>query len=113
MKKVFNGLTVDQFRKDFQSSITELEEKYGVTINLGTLTYDETSIRGKMTALKGEREEELSKDDFIIGETVKIAHKKVLPTEKFKIIKINKVKIKVEGARGIVNVSPQLLRKLF
>lgn len=113
MKKVFNELTVGKFRKDFQSSMAELEEKYGVTINLGTLTYDETSIRGKMTALKGEREEELSKDDFIIGETVKIAHKKVLPTEKFKIIKINSKNVKVEGDRGIVNVSPQLLRKLF
>lgn len=112
MEKAFNELTVNQFRKDFQSSIAELEEKYGVTINLGTLTYDSASIRGKMTALKGNREEEFSKDDFIIGETVRIAHKKVLPTEKFKIIKINNKNIKVEGNRGIFSVSPSLLRKV-
>ena len=115
MKKVFNELTVDKFRKDFQSSMAELEEKYGVTINLGTLTYDETSIRGKMTALKGKREKEFDRNDFNIGDTVKINHTKALPTSVFEIIKMNKKNFKVMNVenRRLVNVPPQLLIKLF
>ena len=93
MVKNFNESTVKQFRDDFINAVAGLEKKYGVHIKLGTLTYDETSIRGKMTALKGDRENLLQKEDFTVGELVKINHKKFLPNLVFELKKINRKKI--------------------
>ena len=56
MKNTFTKQKVTNFRKDFQDAVLELEKKYGVTIKLGTLTYDDTSVRGKMSAVKGDRD---------------------------------------------------------
>ena len=113
MEKVFNKSSVDQFRKDFQSSMADLEKKYGVVIKLGTLTYDKTSVRGKMTAIKGERGKEFDRSDFKVGDRVKINHTKALPTSIFEIIKMNKKNFKVINVenRRLVNVAPQLLIK--
>ena len=115
MQNKFTNSKVKQFRDDFQNAVLELEKKYGVTIKLGTLTYDATSVRGKMTALTGERSNVLTKEDFKVGERVKIAHKKVLPDLIFEIQKINNKNIKVictSNRFNIVNVSPSLLRKI-
>ena len=115
MNNQFTKQKVTQFRKDFQDAVLELEKKYGVTIKLGTLTYDETSVRGKMTALKGDRGDILTKEDFSIGEKVKISHKKVLPDLIFEIQKINQKNIRVvctSNKFNIFNVSPGLLRKI-
>ena len=112
MKNQFTSPTVKNFRNDFQNAVLELEKKYGVTIKLGTLTYDETSVRGKMTAIKGDRSEMLKKEDFQIGERVKINHRKVLPHSIFEVVKINAKNIKVKGEKGLITVSPSLLVKL-
>jgi len=115
MENKFTHSTVQQFRKDFQDTVAELEKKYGVTINLGRITYDSTSVRGKITALKGDRGEVLTKEDFKIGENVKISHKKILPDLIFEIQKINQKNIKVVNVynrREVFTVSPSLLRKI-
>tara|TARA_R110001592_G_scaffold6988_10_gene38883 strand:+ start:323 stop:670 length:348 start_codon:yes stop_codon:yes gene_type:complete len=115
MEKVFDKRRVEEFRVDAIEALKELEIKYGVVIKLGTLTYDRTSVRGKMTALKGKREKEFDRNDFNIGDTVKINHTKALPTSVFEIIKMNKKNFKVMNVenRRLVNVPPQLLIKLF
>ena len=115
MQNKFTQSKVKNFRNDVQNAVLELEKKYGVTIKLGTLTYDETSVRGKMTALTGDRSNILTKEDFQVGERVKIAHKKVLPDLIFEIQKINNKNIKVvctSNQFNIINVSPSLLRKI-
>ena len=115
MKNVFTESKVKSFRSDFQNAVLELEKKYGVTIKLGTLTYDDTSVRGKMSAVKGDRDNILTKDDYTVGEKVKIHHSKILPDLIFEITKINHKNIKVVCTTNkfrVVNVSPHLLRKL-
>jgi hypothetical protein len=115
MKNTFTKQKVTNFRKDFQDAVLELEKKYGVTIKLGTLTYDETSVRGKMSALTGDRSDILTKENFQVGEKVKINHKKVLPNLIFEIIKINSKNIRVVCTSNqfkVINVSPGLLRKI-
>lgn len=115
MNNQFTSRTVKNFRNDFQNAVLELEKKYGVTIKLGTLTYDETSVRGKMTALKGDRSNILTKKDFTVGEKVKISHKKILPDLIFEIEKINQKNIKVVCTNNrfkMYTVSPSLLRKI-
>lgn len=105
---------VQNFRVDFDQAVRTLEEKYGVTIKLGTIRYDANELRAKMTATKGERGETFTKDDFKVGDTVKINHKKVDPKEQFRIVKINQKNIKVQKINGLgqYTVSPSLLVKL-
>ena len=55
---------VKNFRNDFQKAIAQLEKQYGVNIGLGTIRFDENSLRTKMTAVKGEKTQMLSKNDF-------------------------------------------------
>ena len=115
MVKKFNESTVKEFRNDFINAVAGLEKKYGVHIKLGTLTYDATSVRGKMSALKGDRENLLQKEDFKVGEHVKINHKKVLPNLIFEIQKINNKNIKVVCTTNrfrTINASPGLLVKI-
>jgi hypothetical protein len=58
------------------------------------------------------RRSELSyetKASFRIGDIVGIDHKKIDPSETFRITKINNKNIKVSGDRGSYTVSPSLL----
>ena len=58
------------------------------------------------------RRSELSystKMSFSVGDTVGIDHKKISPSETFKITKINNKNIKVQGERGSYTVAPSLL----
>ena len=52
-----------------------------------------------------------AKSSFRIGDTVSIDHKKMSPSEIFRIIKINTKNIKVQGDRGSYTVAPSLLVK--
>ena len=55
-----------------------------------------------------------AKSSFRIGDTVSIDHKKMSPSEIFRIIKINTKNIKVQGDRGSYTVAPSLLvKKVF
>ena len=116
VKKGFDKTTVSQFRNDFQNAIAGLEAKYKVNISLGTLTYDEGEVRGKMTARKGDKK--LVKPqihEFKVGDVVTINHKTVNPKTQFKIVKKNRKTLKVQNLNNkfnIVKVSPGLLVKV-
>jgi hypothetical protein len=97
VKKSFDKVTVGLFRNDFQKAVKELEDKYGVHISLGTLTYSESEVRGKMTATKGEKPVRASISEFRFGDVVKVNHKKVSSSKSFKVIKINRKTILVEN----------------
>ena len=115
VKKGFDKTTVGQFRVDFQNAIAGLEAKYGVNISLGTLTYDEGEVRGKMTATKGEKTVKPKINEFKIGDIVTIDHKTVDPKRQYRVIKINKKSMKVINLNNkfnIVKVSPGLLVKV-
>ncbi len=108
---------VKSFRGDFQSAVAQLEAQYGVRISLGTIRFDDNGLRAKMEAVKGDAVEVFDKDDFAVGETVKINHKKVDSRDQFRIVKINSKnvvveKINVNGIAGTIRVSPSLLIKI-
>lgn len=113
-KEGFDKLTVQLFRKDFQEAIKSLEEKYSCNVSLGTLRYDEGEVRGKLTAVKGVKlAEKKSKNKFRIGDKVKINHKTIPSNNRYKVIKINKISIKVlnldDKFGNIIKLSPSLL----
>ena len=115
VKKGFDKTTVGQFRIDFQKAIEELEKKYEVNISLGTLTYSEGEVRGKMTATKGEKVVKPQINEFKVGDIVSINHKTVNPKTQFKIVKKNRKTLKVQNLNNkfnIVKVSPGLLVKV-
>mgnify|MGYP003150269336 FL=1 len=109
----FNKQMMDEFRNDFKSVVTKLEEKYGCSISLGTIRYDSNKLRGKMTAQIGEREEELKIEDFKVGEVVFVNHPKVSNIETFEILKVNRktVKLRSRDTNRIFKVSPSFLKK--
>ena len=115
VKKGFDKVTVGQFRVDFKNAVAGLEKKYGVHVSLGTLTYEDSEVRGKMTATKGEKAVKSKINEFKIGDIVWINHKKVDPKKKYRIAKINNKSIKVinlNNTFNIVKVSPGLLVKV-
>jgi hypothetical protein len=105
---------VQKFRAEFQKSVSQLEKDFGVSISLGTIRFDANELRAKMTARKGEVIEKATKDDFKVGDTVKINHPKVDPNDQFRVIKIMFKNIKLEriNGNGLVRVSPSFLVKL-
>ena len=110
---------VKSFRGDFQKAVAQLEAQYGVRISLGTIRFDENGLRAKMEAVKGDAVEVFDKDDFVVGETVKINHKKVDSNDQFRIVKINSKNVVVEKINigdgriaGTIRVSPSLLIKI-
>ena len=110
---------VKSFRGDFQKAVAQLEAQYGVRISLGTIRFDENGLRAKMEAVKGDAVEVFDKDDFVVGETVKINHKKVDSNDQFRIVKINSKNVVVEKINvgdgriaGTIRVSPSLLVKI-
>ena len=109
---------VKSFRGDFQKAVAQLEAQYGVSISLGTIRFDESGLRAKMEAVKGEKVIRASKDDFQVGDIVGINHKKVNSNDEFEIIKINNKNIKVQAINvgdgrigGLFTVTPSLLIK--
>jgi len=115
---MFNRQNVKEFRSDFQLAVAKLEEQYGCNISLGTISFDGSELRCKMTARKGEKIVKATKDDFKVGDTVGIDHRRVNKNDQFKVIKVNSKTITVEklnvGNGGIgaqVRVSPSLLFK--
>ena len=114
VKKGFDKVTVGLFRNDFQDAVKELEAKYGVHISLGTLTYSEGEVRGKMTATKGEKPVRASISEFRSGDVVKVNHKKVSSSKRFKVVKVNRKTILIENVDNTfdrIKVSTGLLVK--
>jgi len=109
---MFNRQNVKEFRSDFQLAVAKLEEQYGCNISLGTISFDGSELRSKMTARKGEKIVKATKEDFKVGDIVGINHKKVNPNDTFTIYKINSKNIGVKGENGaMMRVSPSLLVK--
>ena len=104
---------VSNFRNDFQSAISQLQKKYGVIINAGAIRYTQDELRFKVTARKGKVVDKLTKDDFQVGDVVKINHKKVNSSTKYEVIKVMSKNIKVRELDGyqLFIVSPFLLVK--
>ena len=111
------------FREDFKQAMKALEQKHGVSIALGNVSYDSNMFRGKMTVTNtnGSKVETPSKKvpstyTPRLGDTVKITHKKVDPSLTFTIIKVNNLtsKVKEVGGKtaGIIKVSNPLLTKV-
>ena len=115
---MLNRQKVQDFRVDFEKAVAQLEKDYGVAISLGTIRFDSNELRAKMTARVGEATPRASREDFQVGDIVKINHKKINPNDQFRIEKINSKNIKVKGLDGlgardrILSVSPGLLVKI-
>jgi|TARA_B110000908_G_scaffold1506_1_gene1894 hypothetical protein len=118
IKVMLNKQKVQEFRSEFQKAVEQLEKDFGVAISLGTISFSNFELRGKMTARVGNAVPKATGNDFNVGEVVGIAHKKVSPNDEFKINKINGKTITVEkinvgGGRvgAQMRVSPSLLVK--
>jgi len=48
-----NGQTIDEFRADFNAAIAPLQEKYGVTITLGHITYYKEYFSSRLKVVNG------------------------------------------------------------
>ena len=112
---MLNKQKVQSFRDDFEKAVAQLEKNYGVTISLGTIRFDSNELRAKMTAKVGEAPIKSTREDFQVGDTVKVNHRKVDPNAQFLIQKINNKNIKImalDGSRSMINASPSLLIKI-
>jgi len=112
---MLNSQKVQSFRGDFEKAVAQLEKDYGVAISLGTIRFSSNELRAKMTARVGEKAVRATREDFQVGDTVKINHKKVDPKAQFRVEKINNKNIKLmalDGSRSMVNASPGLLIKI-
>ena len=110
-----NKQKVQTFRDDFEKAVAQLEKDYGVVISLGTIRYDSAGLRATMKAQVGDKVVRAAREDFQVGDIVKINHRKMDPNAQFRIEKINNKNIKVvglDGSRGNYSVSPGLLIKI-
>ena len=53
-----------QFTKEFKEIVKPLEEKYGVTISVGNISYEEDRFSTKMTVTNGRSAEEVARVAF-------------------------------------------------
>ncbi len=114
---MLNKQKITEFRGEFAIAVQQLEKKLGVSISLGNISYNSNELRTKMTVKVGDKVAKPTKDDFRVGDVVRINHKKVNPNDEFEIIKINNKNIKVKKIDGNVKfnigavmvVSPGLL----
>ena len=83
-----NKQKVQKFRDEFQKAVEQLEKDFGVAISLGTISFNASELRSKMTARVGKSIPKLSASDFSVGDVVFINHKKIDNTRTFEIIKI-------------------------
>ena len=103
---------LQQFREDFDKAVEKLEKKYGMSIDLGNIRFDGTELRSKLTATVGTPREKHNINEFSVGDYVGIDHKRVEKNASFKVLKVNRVRVLVEGRNGErFNVQPQLLIK--
>lgn len=62
-----NKNTLHDFRQDFKTVISSLEEQYGVNINIGNITYNEHKFTTKVEVVNSGCEEQMLKEDFEIN----------------------------------------------
>ena len=59
-----NGNTLDAFIADLKAALAPLQDKYGVTISLGRITYSDEQFSGKLTVVNGQDTEEVERNRF-------------------------------------------------
>ena len=59
-----NPNELDRFRKDFTEAMADLQDKYDITISLGSISYDADEFSAKMTVKNGRDKEEIERKDF-------------------------------------------------
>lgn len=68
-----NSQTIDDFRADFNAAIAPLQEKYGVTITLGHITYYEEYFSSRLKVVNGTDPETTAMNNFD-GDVWKFEH---------------------------------------
>ena len=56
--------TLDNFRQDFKKAMETLEKQYGFIIDLGSITYSDTSFYGKLEVHEGDSRDDLNEQEF-------------------------------------------------
>ena len=59
-----NNQNLLNFRLDFMDAIKSLEEKYGMRISLGSITYEADRFSAKLTAVNGKDSDEVARNNF-------------------------------------------------
>jgi hypothetical protein len=59
-----NNSTLNSFRRDFKKAVLSLQEKYGVTISLGRISYNDEMFSAKLTVVNGQDPEEVARHKF-------------------------------------------------
>ena len=55
---------LENFREDFKKAMEDLEQKYGLVIELGSIRYSATSFEGKISCKEGESKDEVNEQEF-------------------------------------------------
>ena len=104
--------SIKKFRTDFQKTVTGLEKKYGIKISLGTIRFDSTEFRCKLTGSTLNGGVRLTKDSFNIGDKVTINHRRCIG-KTYTVTRIMRKNILVReefsGMAYDLKVSPELL----
>ena len=105
--------TIREFRDDFDSAIAKLEKQYNMSIDLGNIRFNSEGLRAKLTATIETPRVKHNINEFNVGDYVGIHHPKMVERNaSFKVIKVNRVKVIVEGRDGEkFTVSPSILVK--
>ena len=108
-----NKQTIREFRNDFDEVIAKLEKAYNMSIDLGNIRFNSEGLRAKLTATIETPRVKHSINEFTVGEYVGIHHPKMVERNaSFKVIKVNRVKVIVEGRNGEkFTVNPSILVK--
>lgn len=61
---IINNSSLDAFENDFFEAVKPLEEKYGVTISLGRITYYEEHFSCKLDVVNGREKEDVKVNEF-------------------------------------------------
>jgi len=99
------------FQKDFRLALEEVEAKYNVSLNMGTITYNDTELRFKVVGtIGGTKVSKPQEGNFKVGDKVGIDHKKINPTQVFIVTKVNRETVQVKDDRGkLYKVTASLL----
>ena len=105
--------TIREFRNDFDEVIAKLEKTYNMSIDLGNIRFNSEGLKAKLTGTIETPRTKHSINEFSVGEYVGIHHPKMVERNaSFKVIKINRVKVIVEGRNGEkFTVNPSILVK--
>lgn len=61
---IINADSVEEFRKDFNEAMKGLQDKYDITISLGSITYWQDRFTAKLTANNGRDSEMIARAEF-------------------------------------------------